>query len=202
MARTTIDYTPPKVQRGGLTNYRTNIGVPFLYNPAAIEEKKGVTWAEDPVPGTSDPLLRFASGKASVISFQLELCGESSIRRRGVQIINYASAQDENYVASELARASADPLGDGPQPSYSVDGEIEFFESFQFPTDPAEGGSGAPDLAVFTFGRRYPGVLVVVEDVAVNLTEFTPNLLTSRATLGITLKRYVIGSRTSSQYWR
>lgn len=180
-----IDFTSPKVKRGRFTNYRTHAFVEFLYNPTTIKEKPGVNLSSDDIPGASDPLLRFASGKGRPIAFDVQLCGESSLRRRGSNMIN--AAHNEDAVN-----------GDG---GYSIAAEIEFFEQFTYPTDPALGGTGAPDLVVFTFGRRYRGILCTMEDLDIDVFEFDPDLNPTRANLSVSLKRYVTRTIFSNEIY-
>src|SRR5262249_13192662 len=118
----------------------------FLYNPQTVTEKKGSNITEDPIPGFSDPLLRWASGKVRVITFELDLDGESRIRRTGVNLGNAA------------ANEPIDPKG------LSIQGEIEFFRSLEYPVDPSlPGADGGVDKVLFYMGSTYPGVLAIVE---------------------------------------
>lgn len=170
-----ISLAGAKVKRGRLTNARTGTFLEFLYNPTEVSESMGVNMSEDNLPGASDPLIHFASGKVRQISFKLDLCGESSLRFRGVNLIN-------------AAKNDVKP----PDGTYSIAGEIEFFQSFTFPVNPKfPGADGGNDKAVFTLGRLWDGVLVAVVDVNLKVTEFTPDLEPSRATIDLTLKRVV-----------
>lgn len=186
----------PKVKRGRFTNYRTGVFIEFLYNPDRITDRKGVNLIVDPIPGQSDALVRFASGRENNISFTLKLCGESSLRRRGINFLNGAVAEKPVSVATT---------------TYSIAGEIEWFRSFEHPVDPelplraafstsssrlkSDDRFGGPDLVVFTFGRLYQGVLCAVESVDVDIHEFSPELDPTKADLSIALKRVVTENR-------
>lgn len=169
-----VSFDRPKVARGRLTNYRTGNYVEFLYNPTSISKKQGVNLSEDNLPGSSDPLVHFASGKARSVTFSLQLCGESSLRLRGANLTNAIEADVE----------------EDPTETLSIAGEIEFYESFTYPVDPELPGSdGGCDKLVFTFGRTIRHFLCVMEELDVNVTQFTPSLQPYRATLNLTLKR-------------
>ncbi len=180
------DFTAPKVKRGRLTNFRTGNYVTFLYNPTSLSETKGNNLSEDAIPGFSDPLIRFASGKARVVTFSLEIDGESRIRRSGVNLLNGARPEPiENALG------------------FSIAGEIEFFQSLEYPVDPSLPGSdGGPDKVVFTLGPMYDGVLCVVEQVPVTITEWDPELNPTRATLNLTLKAINIPQQYAHHVWK
>jgi hypothetical protein len=180
------DFSSRKVRRGRITNARTTESLEFLYNPTSINEKLGATYVSDDIPGGSDPLLTFASGKAKVVTFSLQLCGESSLRRRGKQITNDALRGFDPKVTP-----------------YDITGEIEFFKQFCYPTDPnvQQRANGGPDRLLLSFGRVFQAVPCLLEDLDVDMTEFTPDLDPSRAVLKLTLKRYVTETVYSHQVW-
>lgn len=179
------DFTAGKVERGRITNYRTTEFLEFTYNPHTIHSKGGSNLAEDAIPGFSDPLIRWASGKTKTISFSLELSGEGTLRRSGVPFRNYAEGQSDEI------------------DSFSVNGEIAFLQSFTYPTDPAlPGGSAAPDLLIFRFGPRYPGVLCVMESADDEIIEWSPKLEPVRAKVQITLKRIQNTNQYANTIWQ
>lgn len=185
MAREPGDFSPNKVSRASITNFRTADKMEFSLNPSSVKETKGDPWAIDGIPGTSDPKLAFGSGKVSTIKFSLNVDAEVTLRRRGVPFGNGASVSR--------------PMS---QKSYSVAGEIAFLESFTFPADTAEGGNGAPDTLIFRMGSRYPGIVCLMATCDIDITQFTPQLEPARAKLDITLYRYVFENRVSSVIWR
>jgi len=179
-----VDFSAPKVRRGRLTNQRNGEAVPFLYNPTSIKEKLPVNYVEDNIPGASDPLISFASGGAKEISFTLTLCGESSLRRRKGQILNAARGDVEILSGDD----------------FSIAGEIDFFRQFAYPTDPKDSqADGAPDRVVLTFGRLYDGVVCTIHNIDLDITEFSPGLDPTKATVALTMKRYVTKSVFSNQ---
>lgn len=182
------DFTQGKVRRGRITNYRTGNFVEFHHNPNRITKKKGTTLSVDQLPGQSDPLVRFASGNLETIDFVLDLCGESRLRRFGAQLFNGAVPEF--------------PIEDADE-SYSVAGEIEFWESFQHPVDPAIAAArfAEPDQVVFTFGRMFQGVLCAVQDLEVEPFEFDPELSPTKAQVKVKLARIVTKQRFADSIW-
>lgn len=186
-----------RVARGRITNARTLNFIDFMLNPDTIREKKGSNFSEDAIPGMSDPKQGWNSGKVSLISFQLKLDGDISLRQRGVNLLNGAEA------SVPLSEATT---------TLSVAAEIAFFESFQFPVDPGlpfasgagfAGGrrTGGPDKVVFTFGQRYPGVLCWLDVEDIELQVFTPELAPTVATLSLTLRRISDKTRYANSIW-
>jgi hypothetical protein len=175
------DFVHYRPKRGRLTNYRTAAFIDFLYNPSNIKDKKGVNLSEDAIPGYSDPLIRFASGKTNIISFTLDIDGESSRRFRGNPFPAVDATTDD---------------------SFTIEGELAFYEQFMFPTNPDDNGAdGAPDRAVLTFGPRFPGVLCAVDDVDFDIVEFGRSLEPTKAKVHIVLKRLVFGTRFANTIW-
>jgi len=176
-------FTGRRGARGRITNYRTGTFLEFLYNPTEVTEDFSVTLSEDPLPGASDPIIHFASGKAKAIKFQLQLCGESSLRLRGANLINSARNDTVN-----------------PGATYSIAGEIEFFQSFAYPSDrKAPGSDGGTDKVIFTLGRLWPGILCAQEGLSVKVSEWDPDLNPTRATLDLSYKRVVTETIFSNQ---
>jgi hypothetical protein len=160
------------VKRGRITNLRTAAFVEFSLNPSSIKRQKGAGYSEDPIPGSSHPIVRFASGKSQVFSFSLDLDGEMVTRRRP-QLLN------GNDIYQDVATEER---------SLSIRGEIEFYESFMYPASPDDGGDG-PDRIVLTYGSLFPGVTCFVEKVDVDVTMWLSNLDPMKATLQFSLKR-------------
>ncbi len=127
---TTYDFTPPRVRRGRITVLNTAEFLEFLYNPPKTSSEKGVNLTMDEIPGQSDPQIIPVSGKAEILSFDLELCGESSIRFRGRNIVN------------KLAPARPD------QP-YDIQGELDWIRSLEFPIE-----AGGWQELVVTLGKK------------------------------------------------
>lgn len=183
------DFTAPKVRRGRMTNFRTGRFLTFVYNPPSIEEKKSANLVIDAIPGDGDPLVRWASGGPNHIRMDLNVDGDGRLRRGGAQLFNGAKGVNEF------------PISDASK-TYSIAGEIEFFEQFLHPVSQnVRGGTGAPDDIIFTMGRRYQGVRCTMVDVDIRIIEFDSELNPSKAHIKIAMVRRNIRSRTSGDIW-
>jgi hypothetical protein len=179
------DFSAPKVKRGRLTNYRTANFVEFTLNPTQIRDSKGNNMVEQGIPGFSDPFVMWASGKARVISFDLDLCGETRLRTIGNQLTNGASNSNNPETAFGL----------------TINGELEYYMSMEYPVDPTLPGSdGGPDKFVFTYGGLYRAVLCFVS-VNVVSTEYDPNLDATRGTVSVTLTRLTDKTIYAHEVW-
>jgi hypothetical protein len=178
------NYTPVKVTKGVMTNVRTGITKQFSINPHTVRKKNGSHLSEDPIPGFSDPKLDYAAGKTRTFSFQLQLDGEMTLRNFQTQALNNV------YPQRDLK-------------SYSIAGEIEWYESMTFPVDPNLSGNnkGGLDMFAFTMGSHMQSILVFVEDADTTIIEFSPDLEPTKATIDLTLKRIAPTNVFSNQVW-
>lgn len=196
-----IDLTAGKVQRGRLTNLRTGEGMSFALNPSTIRLAGGSHIAEDAIPGFSDPLLRWMSGKTKTISFTLFHDGEITLRVKGNQFVNNAKTTSEGQPPKTWGAGENTAFVDDPQ-GYSIAGALEFLDSFQYPVDPEEPGSdGGADRLVLSFGSYLRGVVCVLDTLSHEITEFDPDLNPTKAKSDITLKRYVIENVYAGKIW-
>lgn len=167
---------PEQLVKARLTNASTGVFVPFLFNPTTIQRSRKVNVPADAVPGASDPLVRWNSGGEDSISLTIELCGESSLRLRGANLVNSRESDVEQ----------------DPTETLGVDAEIEWLLSFTYPVDPALGRRQAgPDLAIFEYGRAFRYFEGYVIDPEVNHKYFTPDGRTMRASVSLTIRRVV-----------
>lgn len=177
-----IDFTAKKHVQGRITNYRTAHTLEFMLNPEKIIYGKSANQSDDSMPGRADPLIRWASGGVSSISFQLKLDGYIGNWKRGRPFQNSAVPGTPHYL--------------------SVQGDLDFLESFMFPVDPSIPGSdGGPDKLVFTFGSQFPGVVCTMDSFSAEVTAYTPKLEPMRATVSLSLKRYVTTNRFAHTIW-
>ena len=181
-----VDFSPPKVERGYLLNSSSGEQLEFHLNPTSIKQSNAYSLSEDAIPGYSDTLLRYASGVASTITFQLRLDGEVRNRAR------VRDVRDERFVGGGS--------GDPSLTDYSIASEIAFLESLTLPQSEEE---PEPPRVVFYFGKRYPGLVVLVPFVDTEVTRWTPSLDPTTATVSVTLRRYVTErSRFAASAWR
>jgi hypothetical protein len=176
-------YGGPKIVKGQLSNYRTGDSYTFTMNPESISAPFSANVSEDNIPGFSDPLVRFASGKVKDLKFKLKLSGEMRLRQYQRQFANGADGSTG--------------LGD-----FNIKGEVDFLEAACSPTDPSLGGDGGLDRFVFTFGSRHPGVVVFVTSADVEEKRWDYQLNLTEAEVSITLKRIQDESVYASDIWR
>lgn len=177
-----FDITSKPPVKGMLTNMRTGENLTFGINPSEIDYEHSANVSEDAIPGFSDPLLRFASGKTKVIKFKLQLSGEMRLRYGVQQFPNGAD-------------------GSTGGTNYSIKGELDFLEAACSPTDPAAGGDGGLDRFAFTFGSKFPSVAVFVCDAPSKLKRFDSQLNPTEADVNLVLKRVQDQSVYASRIW-
>ena len=161
--------------RTRFTNYRTGEYYETGVNPQPIKDSCGSNLVEYPVPGLSDPIIDWISGKAKTIHLTIELDAEIEARRLG-----FSRGDSGNY-------------------EYDLTSDIAWFESFCFPVDPTEcSWKKEPDKLIFTMGSRYNGILCLLESVDIEITEFSPKHAPTKAKLGLSLKRRIDVQRFSN----
>ncbi len=170
-----IDFTAPRVTKGRLTDYRSGTFKEFSINPSSIKEGRSIEIEKMLPPGMSHSVLQPGGGQSKPISFTLFLDADIGYRAR--------------------RRAQPVPM--------DISEEIAWYESHTFP----EGGArlGDPDssfpLLLFTFGKRYQGVMVLMAECTIEITKLTPELTPMSAKLDITLERYVRESQNRSSIY-
>lgn len=195
-----IDFTAPRVKRGRITNARTSDSMAFALNPSTISVKGGSNVAEDPTPGSSDPLMRWMSGKVRTFSFTLFHDGEINLRVFNAQMSN-AAKQVETAPRTWGTGNGRQELVDDPS-GYSVAGALEFLDQFCHPVDPTLPRSdGGADRVILNFGSYIRNVVCVMDDVQHEITEWDPELNPVRAKSTLTLKRYVTETTYANKIW-
>lgn len=154
--------------KGSLTVVDTGEFAPFMFNPANIRQAKGINYAEQIVPGVSDPVIQYAAGGARTISLELYLDGD-----RG-----------RNRPRRQNARRT--DKGD----SLDIADEIRFYESLLYPMkrDGVLFTDVHPSVVLFSFGVLYQRVPCVVATADSEVTFWTPDLRPMKATVRIELK--------------
>lgn len=179
-----VSFTQTLSVRGSITNVRTGYFYRFELNPQPVDDPWGANMAEDPIPGFSDPYLRFASGKLKTVSFKLFMDGEITIRKFGQQFGNGLQPQRDL------------------QNSYSISGAVEFFQSLTQPTDPTESGAdGGLDRCVFAYGSHWAAVQCFVKEANFSCTMLDVNLEPIKGTMHLRLDRVVDTNTYSNQIW-
>ena len=199
-----LDFTAVPVKRGRITNARTTEYMEFSLNPTSIKAGVGSNLANDNIPGGSDPLLRWMSGKGRTISFDLQLDGDITLRVMGNQMAN--GANQDAYVPATWGSGKGTPVG-ATFSSYSVVGAMAFLDQFCFPVNPDEDGSdfdgsrGGPDRFIFTFGSYFRQVVCIMKDVSHEIEEFDPDLNPTKCKSSITFARYITDTQWASDVW-
>lgn len=166
--------TPVDYVKARLTNFRTGSFIQLLFNPTTISYDRKVNISDDPLPMMSDPLVRWASGGSTTVSFAVELCGESSLRLRGANLVNALEAEVEEE----------------PTETLGVDGELEWLNSHTYPVDPSlPGARPGPDLLIFSYGRAFRYFAGVLDGLTVTHKYFTADGRTMRASTQIKLRK-------------
>jgi hypothetical protein len=166
-----VDFTAPRHFRGRITNERTAAVYQFTINPAGFKDKKGSYIEEDPIPGFSDPKLAWAGGKVSTVRLHVELDAELTFKEKGAAFFNRT---DENY----------DP------DQFTIRNEIAFFNHFQYPGKPENGGRGA-DVLLLTYGSYFQGAAFFLDDIDIDVFELSPEGEPTKARIDLVLKRII-----------
>ena len=170
---------PIPLYKGSLTNLINGELRSFSLNPSDIKDNKGHTYAEDSIPGISDPVAQSGHGGKRLVSFTLRLDADVGYRdRRSQNGSNDPAAEDINEVRGL---------------PYSVKDEINWYRHFLY----TEGNSmlGEADaqtpLILFDYGEFYSAFRCRMETCNVTITHFTHDLRPKRADLEITLAQSI-----------
>jgi hypothetical protein len=176
-------------QRGMLTNVRTGASLRFPLNPTKIPYKSGSNTVKDSIPGFSDPIVKWASGKEKSIKLSLHLDAIWSYEHNGGVFANAADPK--------LATAAA-------QGVLTIQGELAFLEQFYLPVHPDEApGNYGPDLVSLTYGPMFGGIICMADgDFSVDITCFTSHMEPSVADVEMTLVRVVAENVYAGSVWR
>lgn len=174
-----------QVTKGRISIVQTSEVWEFMFNPPTMRDQKGIAYPDQAVPGMSHPVTQYAGGGARVVSFELYLDGDRG--RLG---------RDQ---AGQLRNEARPPRGgnfraqDPDPPSKSIEAEILFLQSLQYPM--ATEGNGIPDIEpprlLFTFGTLFDSMECVLEQCSVEVVYWNANLEPIRANIGMALKQVV-----------
>lgn len=184
------DFSPwATPQRGRLTNVRTGASFQFPLNPTKMPYKGGSNLVKDAVPGFSDPIVKWASGKEKSVKLSLHLDALWSYQHNGGV---FANAADPSLVDA-AARGVL-----------TIQGEIAFLAQFYLPVDPDEASANyGPDLVSLTYGTLFGGTIYMADgDFSVDVTCFTGLGEPSVADVEMTLVRVQAANEYSNDMWR
>ena len=89
------------VDTDGSIETDNELGV-FLLNPSTWTDSKGTNWAEQTIPGQSDPILQWVSGGARKVSFQALVTADTSYFVSGQKIQPGKSSNNTLAQASSI----------------------------------------------------------------------------------------------------
>jgi hypothetical protein len=195
----------------------------FLLNPATYEDSKSANWAQQQVPGQSDPILQWVSSSARTVSFEALVTNDTADFDDG--IIRVSSENDEGginniisqvgKIASAFFKVSVPPTrqtaqikatkGDALDISYY----LNYYRSLLYPTydnqiNPRKLQQNPPLLVLYA-GSSVPKIkyenrissqhdLWVLTDLRIRVTKQLPNLAPMEALVQFTLVQYNVRS--------
>lgn len=202
----------------------------FPLNPNSYEESKSANWAQQNVPGQSDPVLQWVNSGARTVSFEALITADTSYFQSGVttkpgeetdpvkktlnQIGNIASAFFKVTLPPprQTTEAAANK-GD----SLDISAYLDYYRSLLYPTyDNATNPNKlrySPPLLVLYAGSAVIKVpyenrissqhdLWVLTDLKIRVTKQLPNLAPMEASVQFTLVQYNIRSFDSNRFTR
>ena len=197
---------------------RTETGI-FLLNPTSITEGKQSNWAQQTVPGQSDPVLQWTSSGPRTLSFQALVTADTSDFVSGQKIKPGKSSGGPldrldtviGGIASRFFKVAA-PMARQDTPDKTeldISNYLNYYRSLLYPVyDKQENPrrlTGSPPLCVlfmgnavtkFPYGEKVTGQhdLWVVTSLEINVTKFLPNLAPMEATVSFQLTQYNVRS--------
>jgi hypothetical protein len=208
----------------------SEVGI-FMLNPTSWQENKSVNWAEQTVPGQSDPVLQFISGGARAVSFEALVTADTSDFISGQKKQPGKETdplkQATNFVGSIAAQFFKVPA---PAPRIEVDSDrgdnldisayLNYYRSLQYPTyDKSDGPTklrNSPPILVLANGTAInklplggPGTRIssnhdlwVLVDLQISVTKQLPNLAPMEATVQFKLVQYNVRSFDRNRFLR
>lgn len=197
---------------------KTETGI-FLLNPSGISESKISNWAQQQVPGQSDPVLQWTSSGARTLSFQALVTADTSDYVSGQKVSPGRSSSNLADKANQIFGTIASAFSKVSAPQARVDTPdktdldiseiLNYYRSLLYPIyDDINNPRvlrGSPPLVVFFMGKsvaKFPygekitsqHDLWVVTNLEINTTKFLPNLAPMEAVVSFQLTQYNIRS--------
>lgn len=157
----------PNITKGRLTERETGRYREFSLNPAEISDSAGANYGKHTIPGMSAAAKQFGSGKDRTISFTLRLDGD--IGKREIR------ATLPNGINQDVSE------------------ELLWYRQFVYGRPNARSQTGlAPAVLLFSFGRMYQGVPVVMTQCDARIVEWTKTLDPKRVDLALTFEEVLL----------
>lgn len=198
----------------------------FLLNPSTYDETKTVNWAQQNVPGQSDPILQWISGGARTVTFDALVTADTAYfdsrvttsqgeetdpTKKGLNAISSIAASF--FKITVPAQRQLANLPDGTN-SLDITNYLNYYRSLLYPTYdnpsiPNRLQSSPPLLVLWTaaierfkYETRVSSNqdLWVLTDLKIKITKQLPNLLPMEAVVSFTLVQYNIRSFDSTRF--
>ncbi len=197
---------------------KQEVGI-FLLNPSSWNETKTANWAQQNVPGQSDPILQWVSSGPRTVSFQALVTADTSDFVSGQKIQPGRSSPNLLEQASEIFGSIAAAFSKVSAPQARVETPdttdldisiyLNYYRSLLYPiydnVDTPRRLRGSPPLVVLYNGKaftKYPygekitsnHDLWVVTSLEINITKQLPNLAPMEAVVSFQLTQYNVRS--------
>lgn len=190
----------------------------FLLNPTSISENKASNWAQQTVPGQSDPVLQWTSSGPRTLSFQALVTADTSDFVSGQKAkpgvdLNPLNRMDTvvGGIAAKFFKvaAPAERTNTEDKTELDISAYLNYYRSLLYPIydktiNPRRLTASPPlcvllmgnSIAKFPYGDKVTSEhdLWVVTNLEINITKFLPNLAPMEATVSFQLTQYNIRS--------
>lgn len=213
----TFDRSAYLSSRGGQA-----VGV-FLLNPSAITDSKSTNWAQQTIPGQSDPILQWTSGGPRTLAFQALVTLDTSnyVLDKNLSPGKNANPLDgiKTIVGQIAAKFSKSANIPAKQTTFTdqldISAYLNYYRSLLYPTYTKDVANpriqSSPPIVALVMGpgiQRLPyGEVVtsnndlwVVTNVEIQITKFLPNLAPLEATVNFQLTQYNVRSFSRDRF--
>lgn len=208
----------------------SEVGI-FLLNPTSWQESKSSNWAEQQVPGQSDPILQWISGNARTVTFEALVTADTSDFVSGKKTKPGEETDPLKKAVTFIGTiAAAFFKVPAPAPRIEQDADrgtdldisnyLNYYRSLLYPTydktDKPNKLRNSPPILVLANGTATnklplggPGTRIssnhdlwVLEDLQITITKQLPNLAPMEATVSFKLKQYNVRSFDRNRFLR
>lgn len=221
------DMSPPQVARMAIipVNEPYSALNTLLLNTNSVTESKSANWVKHYIPGQSDPILQWISGTEKVIAFTALVTKDTAsnptvndVDNADVWSLVVSPELDEKYknvdtvpanTLTNLTNAAFRQLTNSqktkPYWSRSIQPQLDFYRSLVVPREGASSSfSKTPPLVYLRMGTILgdrAGVeqqQFILLNYNLTITEYSPELEPTKATISFTFVEYVPKSKTST----
>jgi len=193
----------------------------FLLNPSTFTETKSSNWAQQTVPGQSDPILQWTGGGPRTVSFSALVTRDTSNYLSG-QNLKPGKSKDSSLslksvfgdIAASFSKTTL------PQPrqeiqygdQLDVSAYLDYYRSLLYPTYAKNGTlTASPPLIVLFIGKALSTIpygskittesdVWVITNLEIQVTKQLPNLAPMEALVNFQLTQYTIKSFGRDKY--